>query len=405
MIAVEVGKTALAALRTNKLRSFLNALGIIIAVTTILVVISIISGLNKYASDLINQLGPNTFIVSKFGVITSRAQFLDAAKRKDYDESDVEAVRRLVPEALRVSGRIFSTHSVYAEGRRMPDTFILGTGPEFPFMVGMELEDGRYFTDAESRASRNVAIIGFDVRDQVFPHVDPIGRTITVEGRPFTVIGVLVRQGKAFGQSQDQVAIVPLTCYRKLYGKNSTVDIFVEAPDQASRPAVEDAVRAVLRARRKTPFDQPDPFDIVTAESLAVFWKQITFAAFLLVVWVSSISLAVGGVAIANTMFASVMERTREIGIRKALGARRGDLMLQFLIEAVALTFVGGLIGILIGWGISAVIASATPIPARVTPMLVATGLSVATLSGLLAGWLPALRAARMDPIVALREE
>ncbi|MFH1177844.1 MAG: ABC transporter permease, partial [Acidobacteriota bacterium] len=326
MILTDLFRVVGSSIRAHKLRSFLNLLGVIIAVTTIIAVISVVSGLNKYAADVFGQLGPNTMIFSKFGLITSRAGFVEAVKRKNFTEDDVEAVRRLVPQALRVTGRLFSNHPAYAEGKRLRDTFVIGTGPEMPFMVGFELDDGRYFTATEAEAARQVAVIGWDVRDELFSNVDPIGRTIKVEGKPLRIIGTLARQGRAFGQSQDNVVVIPLAAFIKTFGRQQSVDILVEAPSPAERQEVEDAVRLVLRARRNTPFSAPDPFGMVDAEALQAFWRGFTFSAFALVILISSISLVVGGVAIANTMFASVVERTREIGIRKALGARRRDL-------------------------------------------------------------------------------
>lgn len=401
----EVIRTAWSALRAHKMRSFLNLLGIIIAVTTIIAVISVVSGLNKYAADAIGQLGPNTMIFSKFGLITSRDAFFEALKRKDQTVEDVEAVRRLVPQALRVCGRVFSTQAVYAEGHRLPNTFVMGTGPEMPFMVGMELDDGRYFSESDLNAARPVAVIGWDVKDELFPSVDAVGRMIKIGNKPYRVIGLLKRQGQQFGQSQDQVALVPLSSFQKSFGRSRSVDIMVEAPDEASRKVVEDAVRIILRARRSTPFSAPDPFGIVDAEALSAFWKQFTFSAFALVILISSISLIVGGVAISNTMFASVVERTREIGLRKALGARRRDLHRQFLLEAVAQSLLGGIVGVVLGWLASLAVGSLSPFPARVTPSLVGVAIGVAVLAGFLAGFLPAIRAARLDPIVALREE
>ncbi|MFI5167853.1 MAG: ABC transporter permease [Thermoanaerobaculales bacterium] len=406
MILLDVVRVALASIRAHKLRSFLNLLGIIIAVTTIIAVISVVTGLNKYAADVISGLGPNTMIFTKFGIITSREAFFTALRtHKDITLDDVEAVRRLVPQARRVAGRAVSSHAVYAEGHRLPDTFILGAQPELPWMIGLELEDGRFFTQAEDDGARAVAVIGFDVKDELFPHVDPIGRTVRVEGKPFRVVGTMVRQGSSFGQSQDKFVLVPLSAYQKALGKSRSLDVFVEAPNAAIKTEVADAVRIVLRARRGTPFSAPDPFGVIDAEALSTLWRQITFSAFALVVWISSISLVVGGVAIANTMFASVVERTREIGIRKALGARRRDLRRQFVLEAVVLAALGGLVGVLLGWLASVAVGAWSPFPARVTLPLVASGLGVATLAGLLAGWLPAARAARLDPIVALREE
>jgi putative ABC transport system permease protein len=405
MILEDVARIGLGALAAHKLRLALNLLGIIIAVATIVAVISVVSGLNKYAADVISGLGPNTLIFTKFGIIRSREAFIEALKRKDITEADLEAVRRLVPQARRVAGRVTSSHAVYAGGHRLADTFVLGAEYEFPWMIGLELQDGRFFTENEAEAARAVAVIGWDIKDELFPHEDPVGREIKVEGKPFRIIGTMAKQGSAFGQSQDRFVLVPLTAYQHAFGITRSLDIYVEVPDAASREAIEDAVRVTLRARRGTPFSAPDPFGVIDADALNILWKSITFSAFALVIWISSISLVVGGVAIANTMFASIVERTREIGLRKALGARRRDLHRQFLFEAVAQSFVGGLIGVLLGWLVALAVGHWSPFPARVTPFLVGTGLAVATLSGLLAGWLPAMRAARLDPIVALRDE
>jgi len=398
-------RVALRALRAHPLRAGLNLLGIVIAVTTIIAVISVVTGLNRYASDVFGRLGPNTMIFSKFGLITSREAFLEAVRRRDFTVDDVEAVKRLVPQALRVTGRVFSTHPTYAEGRRLPNTFVIGTGPEMPYMVGMELDDGRYFNASEAEASRPVAVIGWDLKDELFPFVDPIGRMIKIEGKPFRVIGTLKRQGQAFGQSQDTVALIPLGAFQKAFGRQQTVDIVVEAPDTASQLAVEDAVRLVLRARRGTPPSAPDPFGMVTAEALQTFWRQFTFSAFALVVLVSSISLVVGGVAIANTLFASVVERTREIGVRKALGARRRRILSQFVVEAVTLSLLGGVLGVLLGAIVAVLAREVWGIPSSIPAWAVVLSLLSASGAGLVFGIYPAYRASRLDPVEAMRTE
>ncbi len=398
-------RIAAAALGTHKLRAALNLVGIIIAVTTIVAVISVVNGLNRYAGAVIGQLGPNTFVVSKFGIITSREEYLEARKRKDYTVQDLAAVRRLVPQALHVSGQVATRLTTTTPGQRLAGVVVQGTGPEYPFMVGMEIEDGRFFSAAEYDGSRPVAVLGWDVRDELFPHVDPIGRLIRVEGQPLRVIGVLKRQGSAFGQNQDLTVVMPLTSFQKAFGRYESVDIVVEAPSSAALPAVRDSVRVVLRARRDIPFRAPDPFGIVDADALQTIWRSITFSAFALVVVLSSISLVVGGVAVANTMFASVVERTREIGIRRALGARRWDVLRQFLLEAVMLTLIGGAVGVGVGWLAALAVGRLSPLPATVTPGLVATGLGVALVAGVVSGFFPARRAASLDPIEALREE
>ncbi len=402
---LEALRIAFDALRGHKLRAFLNLLGIVIAVTTIIAVVSVVSGLNGYAMSFIRQLGPNTIILTKFGVITSREAFLEALKRKDLTREDVEALRRLVPQAKRITGRAFTVTSVYGEGERLRDVFVIGSGPEFHLMVGIEIHDGRWFNGVEADAARPVAVVGWDLKDQLFPHVDPIGRTVKVQGKPFRIVGLLKSQGRAFGQSQDNFVAIPLASFEKAFGRRNSLDIFVEAPDPGSRKAVEDQARMVLRARRGTPFKAPDPFGVVDAAALEALWKSITLLAFALVTVVSSITLFVGGVAIANTMFASIVERTHEIGIRKALGARPRDIRRQFLMEAVLLAFLGGVLGVAIGGAAAALVSAVTPFPATVRPGLVVLALLVASLSGLAAGWLPAVHVARLDPVVALREE
>jgi putative ABC transport system permease protein len=396
---------ALAALRAHKLRSFLNLLGIVIAVTTIIAVVSVVSGLNDHAARVINTLGPNTFVLTKFGLITSRDAFLQAAKRKDITRQDLEAVRRGVPAAAHVSGRVFAVRPVWGEGQRLRDVFVVGAESEFVSMVGIEMEDGRWFTRAETDASRPVAVLGWDVKTGLFPRVDPIGRTIKIQGKPFRVIGTIRQQGRAFGQSQDNFVGIPLGAFGKAFGRDRSIDIFIDAPDGEARQAIEDRARMVLRARRGTPFREPDPFDELDASALQALWRNLTVLAFALVTVIASITLVVGGVAIANTLFASIVERTREIGIRKAVGARRRDIRRQFLFEAVMLAGVGGLIGVAVGGGAAALVTALSPFPVRVHPGLVGMALGVALLTGALAGWVPAVRVSRLDAVVAIREE
>jgi putative ABC transport system permease protein len=405
MSFAELLRLALLSLQAHKLRSLLNLTGVLIAVTTMVAVISVVSGLNNYAASFVNELGPNTIILAKFGLITSREQFLRAAKRKDMTEQDVIAVREGTTLARRVSGRVFAGHPVYAEGRRLEGAFVVGAGTEFPMMIGLEIEDGRWYSDREFRSGAPVVVAGYDVKKEVFPNVDPIGRTVKVRGKPFRIIGIMAPQGSAFGQSRDTFVVMPTPAFEKAFGKNRSIDIFLEAKDDATREEMIDQARMVLRARMGTPFSAPDPFDVVDGEALLALWRNITGLAFALVICISSVSLVVGGVAIANTMFASIVERTKEIGVRKAVGARRRDIRRQFLIESVLLSLLGGMAGITLGFLVSWLVAAFSPFPARVTPHLVVTALVVAVVAGLVAGWLPAVRVSRLDPVEALRAE
>ncbi len=243
------------------------------------------------------------------------------------------------------------------------------------------------------------------MKDELFPRLDPIGRTIRVEGRSFTVIGLLARRGSIFGESQDKETDIPLTTFRQEFGSRRSIDLIVAATSAGRVPIAQDEVRAIMRARRHTPFRARDPFGIVTGEAILTLWRQITIGLFAVMVLISGISLVVGGIVIANIMLVSVSERTREIGIRMALGARKSYVRLQFLLEAAVMSLAGGAIGLGLGAGIAAAVAAATPLPTRVTPFLVVTSLSVATVVGLAAGFFPSIAAANLDPVEALRSE
>ncbi len=402
---METFRIAAAALNAHKLRSFLTLLGVIIGVMTVISVVSIISGLNAFVSDKLINLSPDVYVVTQFGVITSREQFLEALKRKPIDWSDYETVRQRCTSCETVGAEIGTQAAVKRESHKLAGVQIAGATANIADLNHLDIEGGRFYTATEDQHTALVAVIGSDVRDELFGKLDPIGRTMLVAGQPIRVIGLLRKQGSLLGQSQDSIVYLPLSTFRKRFGTRRSLGLFVRAT--GGIPAMQrsmDEVRVILRSRRHTAFRATDPFAVVTVDSIQTVWKAITGGAFALMVLISGISLVVGGIVIMNIMLVSVVERTREIGIRRALGATRRTIQRQFLTEAVLLAMSGGLVGVILGATISQAI-DALFLPTLVRPSLVITGLFVAVLTGVLAGFFPARRAARLAPVDALRYE
>ena len=403
---METLRIAIRALRAHKLRSFLTLLGVIIGVMTVVVVVSITSGLNQYVTERLFQLSPDVLIFTKFGIITDRDAFLEALRRKDLDDDDLAAVERLCRDCGAIGASVQNRLPVKRDSKRLSGVLIQGTTSNIADLNNLEVEAGRFFSSSEDDHSALVAVIGSDVRDELFGRLDPIGRTVSVGGNPLKVIGLLRKQGSVLGQSQDNQIYMPLAAYQRFFGNRQSLNIFVRPTGgMAKLSAVEDEVRVILRSRRHTGFKEDDPFGVVTAAAAQDMWRGISAGAFSLMFLVSGISLLVGGIVIANIMLVSVVERTREIGIRRATGARRRDILLQFLAEAVVLGGMGGLIGIGLGIGISRGISAFFPLPTLVTPQLIAVGLALALVTGALAGFFPARKAASMVPVEALGYE
>jgi putative ABC transport system permease protein len=403
---VETLRIAAAALRRNKLRSFLTLLGVIIGVMTVVAVVAIVNGLNAYVTEQVFSLNPDVFVITQFGIITSQEEFFEALKRKRITLADAAAVERLCRGCAEV-GVGNNTNQVLKVGpHRLADVTVLGGTANMASLNNIDLEAGRSYLESEDEHAAPVAVIGAGVREELFGRLDPIGRLVWIEGAPYKVIGVVKKQGSVLGQNQDNRAYIPLGAYRKQFGLRRSVVIFARpTTGMDGLEAAMDEVRSILRTRRGTPFRAKDPFGIVTAGAVGDVWRQISGAAFALVTFISGISLLVGGIVIANIMLVSVIERTREIGIRRALGARRRDILLQFLSEAVMLSLAGGILGVGLGWAIARGLSAAFPLPTRVTPGLVLAGLLIAIVTGLLAGVFPARKAARLPPIDALRYE
>ncbi|HEY9420480.1 MAG TPA: ABC transporter permease [Thermoanaerobaculia bacterium] len=402
----ELFREALRAIRTHALRSFLTLLGIVIGVATLVGVISVISGLNVFVRDKLFGLAPDVFVVSKYGIIRSREEFLDALKRPDIQWDDYLRLRTGLNKAERVGATLQGRGVVKFRDRRLADVNLNGVTSNYADLMNLDIATGRFFLKSEARTGQRVAVIGWDVKDELYPQLDPVGREVLIDGVPHRIIGLLAQQGSMLGQSRDNVVIVPIDTYRKAYGSRSSLDLLIQA--KGGVVGVDDSAdeaRSLLRALRHTDFRAPDPFGIVTAENLQEIWRQISAAAFILTILIASVSLGVGGIVIMNIMLVSVAERTQEIGLRRALGARQRDVRRQFLLEAALLSLVGGVFGVLTGSLIAMAVDRIAHFPANLTPGIAALGLTLAVLVGIVAGYWPAVHASKLLPVDALRAE
>lgn len=411
-ILKEIVGMSLDSLRTHKLRSFLTLLGIVIGVMTVIGMVSIIQGLNRSFLRELESIGSDIIIVEKFepGIQVGRLSE-EERQRKDLTYEDALAIQeecsyvKAVVASLAVN--VFEDIPIKYQNRRSRDAYIVGMSEKQPQVLSVYIpERGRFFTESDVHHRTKVCVLGYDLAENLFPHTSPLGKDIRIGPEKFRVIGILKKRGSFFGQSQDNFVGIPITTLMKHYPYDRSGWQFIATPIQ--HEYLEDAIEQIiniLRIRRKVPFDKPNDFAVYTQDTIVDLYNQLTGAAYLVMVVISSIGLLVGGIGVMNVMLVSVKERTREIGIRKAIGARSGDILKQFLIEAVFLTATGGLIGILIGFGIAQLVKAATPLPASVTGWSVILGFVVSVSIGIFFGIFPAQKAARLDPIVSLRYE
>jgi putative ABC transport system permease protein len=402
----ETLKLALSALRAHKLRSFLTLLGVILAVTTLVAVMSVIAGLNLYVADRIANLGANVYLVHRFGIITSQDQWIKAQKRPLINYDDYVRLRDNMKLASAVAAEEDHNVMVQSGNLNMENVQMFGTTPNFAEVRNLNVAEGRFITPADEEHHSEVVFIGPDLATKFFPNVDPLGKTLRVQTHTYEVIGVAEPLGSAFGQSQDNYMVMPLSAWRKGWHTNEDwLTIFVQAPSQELMAASEDEARMLFRAWRHLPYDAPDNFAILGSDSIMQLWhdltKNIAFVAMSLV----SIFLVVGGIVIMNIMLASVTERTREIGLRRSLGARRKHILFQFMTESAVLAAVGGLIGILAAYAIVFFVKNVFSFPMETPISAVILSLCLSTAVGLFFGIFPAMRAAKLDPIEALRSE
>ena len=403
----EAIRLALGAIWSHKLRSLLTVLGNIVAVTSIIAVVTLIQGLNVAVSDAItSEAGADAFMVERVGVITDEDEAerarrlnpritLDDAVAIDNYSSAVEAIMARVEQRGRVTYR----------GRELERTNIEGVSEDHIRFSNYGVERGRLITPTEVRRRRPVAVLGWGVADRLFEDVDPLDKTIRVEDQHFRVIGVSAKKGAVFGRSQDEFVIVPLGAHQKIFGIRRSLSLMVKPEDPSQmQKTMEDAVVA-LRIKRQLKPTQDNNFGLFTSGTILGLWETATEGIFAVLIGVVALSLVVGGIVIMNIMLMLVTERTREIGLRKALGARRRDITCQILAESIALSFIGGVVGIVLGFGVALVIEQTTPVPAAVEGWSAVLGVGMTGIVGLIFGLYPALRAARLSPIEALGKE
>jgi putative ABC transport system permease protein len=403
---IEALKMALAAVWANRLRSVLTLLGVIIGVTSVITIISAIEAMSQAFEDQVSALGPSTFIVTKFGIITSEEEYFTALKRKDLTMDDMRAVQKGCPDCQEVSARSYTRSDVKRGNKGLRRVIIGGSTANFLDVIDIQLDEGRSFTEAEYNRNNRVAFIGPTIGEELFPGVDPIGKTLKIRGRKFTVIGISKRRGSFLGNNRDNFIMIPLTAYIKVFGKpGRNLDLLIKSTTVEGIFDTQDQVRSILRARRGVDYNDDDDFAILTADNILAFVDNITRVARIALVAISSIALVVGGIVIMNIMMVSVTERTREIGIRKSIGARRKNVLVQFLFEALILSLGGGLIGTATGIGLAIILGGQISLSVQPSIFAIAAGLSISTGVGVFFGIYPAMKAAKMDPIDALRFE
>src|SRR4051812_16148469 len=394
-------------IRVHKLRTFLTLLGIILSVSTLIVVISLIEGTNQYISDRVANLGANVFLVNRVGLITERKAFLQALRRnRQISYDDYEALRDNMLLARKVGLETRRTGSLRSGTEDLEDVDIRGVTASIGDLDVEEPELGRYITDSDDLHRSDVALIGAEAANKFFLGREPLGQSINIDGRPFEVVGVAKAIGTVLGQSQDNFVYIPIRTFMKIYGSNvGGMSINVQARGPESLTEAQEEARTLMRSRRHLAPGDTDSFGILAASTLMELWKKLTGAIAGAMVGVVSVFLVIGGVVIMNVMLTSVTERTREIGIRKSLGARRKDIMLQFMFEACIMSALGGVIGVVLAGSLGVLVRAATSVPMSMPMYAVAMAVFISTAVGLFFGIYPARKAARLDPIEAMRQE
>jgi len=411
-VSFQMIRLALEQILSHKLRSFLTVLGVVIGVMSVIFIAAIISGLNVTFSQQVSSLGSNIVTVTKLQQLAFRFPTEEERQRKDLTREDADAIRQEAKEAERVISILvldfekFPNPNVRYGNTHAANVKVYGVEPDYINIYVSNVRTGRFLSEGDVLHRTSVIVLGATVAETMFAHQDPVGKTVYFENDPYEVIGVLERRGSLFGFDRDNFVWIPVTTFQKLHpeAKDGMI-IALKARTQEGMPKLIDQVTEILRRRRHDAFHNPNSFDIGGQNQFIQFYEQLTGGAYLVMLVISSIGLMVGGIGVMNIMLVSVTERTREIGVRKALGARRRDILFQFLLEAMMLTGFGGLVGIVLASGVSALVDWLSPLPSRVSIFWVIMAFSVSVSVGLFFGMYPAARAARLDPIEALRYE
>lgn len=398
---------ALETLRAHKMRSFLMLLGMVLSVSTLIIVVALISGVNLYVANRIANLGSNVFLVLRYPIITDMDELVKALRRnKPLTWDDYTFLRDNSKLAVRVGAQAYQLGRTKANGQTVEDTTIYGVTANIGDMKTEEPAEGRYITDTDNEHRSQVALIGSDIAEKLFPGSDPIGKEFDVDGRPYEVVGVGAPIGTVLGQTRDNYVYIPIQTWLKYYATSTTslaINMQTRGGDWMSR--TQEEAQMLMRARRHLKPNDLDSFGILDGGSLVSLFKRITGALAASMIGIVAVFLVIGGVVIMNVMLASVTERTREIGLRKSLGARRSDILLQFLTETAVMSGVGGLIGVVLAYVFAQLVAANTPVPMHVPFSAVVIALGVSTAVGVFFGLYPASKAANLNPIDAMRQE
>lgn len=411
-ILKEIFQMAFDSIKSHKLRSFLTLLGIMIGVTTVIGMVSIIQGLNRAFLSELESIGSDIIMVSKYepGVHIGRSSE-EIRQRKDFTFEDALAIENecslVKAVAVDLVVNVFESIPIKYQNIKSQDSIIIGMNEKFPIVLSVYLpQKGRFISESDIIHRTKVCVLGSELTETLFPYTEALGKEIRIGPEKFTVVGLLEKRGSIFGQSQDNFIGIPITTLMKYFPYDlSGIEITATPKKHGYIQETMEQIINVLRKRRKVGFGKPNDFAIFTQDTIIDLYNQITGAVYLVMIVISSIGLLVGGIGVMNIMLVSVKERTREIGIRKAIGARSGDILKQFLIEAIFLTCVGGTSGIIMGFFIAFLVKAVTPLPASVTLWSVLLGFFVSVSVGLFFGIFPAQKAAKLDPIVALRHE